>query len=268
MIQETITKMNLSYADKKEKTVRVYVPAHEEGETLPVIYMTDGQNLFEEELSSFGSWYTREAVRSERGSTGKAAIIVGIFNTDGPLERTNELLPGSIGALNFPPQMPAEIRKTFVPGGEEFDDFVVNTVMPAAEERFPVKKGRAYTAFCGSSSGGLQAFFTALRHPDLFGAAGVFSPAFMFYFPQDLTAWIRSKIRQVMPYLYLYSGAGNEQEQLTCQLTEFVCGVLEECYPPGMCNEVILPEESHNEKAWAKVFPDFLHTFLFKGGES
>lgn len=93
MIPEAITELSLSYAGKKEKTVRVYVPAHEEGETLPVIYMTDGQNLFEQELSSFGSWRTREAVRAERESTGKAAVIVGIFNNDGPLERTNELLP-------------------------------------------------------------------------------------------------------------------------------------------------------------------------------
>ena len=44
MIGETFTALTLPYGAEHTKTVRVYVPAHEEGETLPVIYMTDGQN--------------------------------------------------------------------------------------------------------------------------------------------------------------------------------------------------------------------------------
>lgn len=48
MIPETIVNLNLPYTDKGFKRVRVFVPEHSEGETLPVIYMTDGQNLFED----------------------------------------------------------------------------------------------------------------------------------------------------------------------------------------------------------------------------
>ena len=155
MKNEELTTLKFSYPEGQERTVRVYVPAHGDDETLPVIYMTDGQNLFENEISSFGSWHTREAVAAERKSSGKAAIIVGIFNDGSPVQRTNELTPASIGKLAFPPEMPEEARRLMDPQGESFDDFVVNTVMPAVEESFPVKKGRENTAFCGSSSGGL-----------------------------------------------------------------------------------------------------------------
>ena len=76
------------------------------------------------------------------------------------------------------------------PEGEIFDSFVMDVVKPYIEKNFPVKNGRENTAFCGSSSGGLQSFFTALSHPDAFGAAGVFSPAFLLYSPDDMRRWI------------------------------------------------------------------------------
>ena len=49
MLNEEIVTLNLPYPNRGDKKVRVYIPAHEEGETLPVVYMTDGQNLFDVE---------------------------------------------------------------------------------------------------------------------------------------------------------------------------------------------------------------------------
>ena len=132
MTNEQLVSLYLPYPGRGERILRVFVPAHEDGETLPLIYMTDGQNLFDVESSGFGCWYTREAVRDERQRSGKAAILVGIHNVD-PW-RTNELLPKSIGEIH----VPEEARSYFDPQGEVFDEFLVKTVMPAVEERFPV----------------------------------------------------------------------------------------------------------------------------------
>ena len=236
--------------------MRVYVPEREEGETFPVIYMTDGQNLFDEESSAWGCWFTREAVEAERKNSGKAAVIVGIHNDNH--WRDNELTPGSIGELVDT----ADMYDFTAPEGEIFDSFVTDVVKPYIEANFPVKKGRENTAFCGSSSGGLQSFFTALSHPDSFSAAGVFSPAFLLYSEDDMRRWILSKLSDNLPYLYIYTGAGDELEQRVFQSTEAVYDMLTECYPYDLLNEVILFENSHNEKAWAEIFPDFLHTFL------
>ena len=51
MIDEKIFELNLPYPEKGDRLVRVFVPAHEENEKLPVIYMTDGQKRFDAEHS-------------------------------------------------------------------------------------------------------------------------------------------------------------------------------------------------------------------------
>ena len=263
MINEEIFEISLPYNSQPRK-IRVFIPEHEGNEKLPVIYMTDGQNLFEDNNpNQFGCWYTREAVRAERAQSGKSAIIVGIHNDLGPAQRANELTPKSIGEMNFPDEMPEEARKMMIPEGESFDDFVINTVIPAVEEKFPVKTGKENTAFCGSSAGGLFSFFTALNNPDRFCAAGVFSSCFMIYHKEDLARWIYSKLKEEMPYLYIYSGGADPLEQQIFQSVEWAYDILTECYPPEQLNEVVLFENKHHETAWAEIFKDFLHTFLF-----
>ena len=262
MIPETIVNLNLPYSDKGYKKVRVFVPEHPEGETLPVIYMTDGQNLFEDTSVQFGCWYTREAVRAEQEASGNSAIIVGIHNDESPLQRTGELMPQSIGSIAFPDEIPEEARKMIVPTGEVFDDFVINTVMPAVESQFPVKKGRENTAFCGSSSGGLQSFFTVMSHPDLFSFGGCFSPVFLVYYPNEFESWLRSIIKDDKPFLYLYAGGTPGQEEALSGCTQAAYGILSSCYPKELLKLVIKPYQPHSESAWAAEFKDFLHLFL------
>lgn len=262
MIKEELFELSLPYIGKNRK-VRVYVPEHEEAEKLPVIYMTDGQNLFEDNNpGQFGCWYTREAI-SEVGK----AIIVGIHNDEGPLQRTRELTPKSIGDLRFPDAMPQTVRQMLIPEGELFDKFVIDTVIPNIEKRFPVEKGRNAAAFCGSSSGGLQAFFTALSHTDRFCMSGVFSPTFPLYSVDDIISWTASRLGGSMPYLYFYSGAVGEPEEDICRSTQAVYDAIAEFYPFDRLNEVILFDQPHNESAWAPIFKDFLHTFLTRRKE-
>lgn len=267
MNKENIYELSLPYPNLPNRKARVYVPEHEENETFPVIYMTDGQNLFEEETTPFGSWLTREAVKAERKISGKGAIIVGIHNDLSPMQRTNELTPKSIGDLFIPDYIPNEIRKSISCEGEVFDDFVLNVVKPEVEKRFPVKKGRENTAFCGSSSGGLMAFYTALKNPEVFCAAGAFSPCFMIYKQDDLIKWIHSMIKENMPYLYIYTGGADELEREIFESVEFTYDILLECYPPEKLSEVVLLENKHNEASWREIFKDFLHTFLTRRSE-
>ena len=233
MINESITTIYLSQAP-----VSVFVPAHEEGETLPVIYMTYGQSLFDDNEQG---WHTREAVRAERECSGKAAIIVGVHT--------------KIDGSTTPQNICSDSQRAF-------DDFLMNTIMPTVERQFPVKSGRENTALCGSSSGGVQCLYTALSHPEAFGAAGVFSPTLTQYDFDELTGWFFQTVTDEPPYLYLYTGAGDETEQEIFQYVEQTYDMLMACYPPHLLNEVVLPEEKHNEAAWSMIFKDFLHTFL------
>lgn len=56
----------------------------------------------------------------------------------------------------------------FSPEGEVFDSFLTDTVIPYIENKFPVKKNKESVSVCGSSSGGLQAFFEGMEHSDKF----------------------------------------------------------------------------------------------------
>ena len=257
MIKAEIHEFYLPYPNMKDRRVRVYVPEHKEGERLPVIYMTDGQNLFDGDSCVWGCWHTIEAVEAEMQSGLGGAVIVAIDH--GNEHRDNELTPGSIGKV-----ICADEMENFTePLGEEFDSFLVNKVMPYVEANFPIIKDRTHTAICGSSSGGLQSFFTGLEHSDKFSMIGAFSPAFLLYTEEDMRAWIVSKLRETLPYLYLYTGSGDELEQRIYQSTEMVYDILMEIgYPYESMNEVVMFDYRHHEDAWAEIFKDFLHTFL------
>lgn len=269
MINEELVTLSLPYSDMGNKTVRVFVPEHDEGESLPVVYMTDGQNLFEMSERQFGCWYTREAVRAERASSGKAAIIVGIHNDGHPAQRTNDLTPDGIAKLNPPVGIPEELARLYAPRGEVFGRFILDTVMPEVEKRFPVKKGRENTAFCGSSMGGLEALYLALTYPETFSASGVFSPApvYILYEAESFNEWVRKCIsgKDDLPYLYFYSGGGEpmEKEMMSC-MEKLYGSVFADEYPADKLIKVVKPEMLHNEKAWEPIFRDFLHLFLMK----
>ena len=64
-----LIRLELPYFDRGSAIVRVYVPEHKKGEKLPVIYMTDGQSVFDEESNPLGCWHTREAVVAEKAAS-------------------------------------------------------------------------------------------------------------------------------------------------------------------------------------------------------
>lgn len=273
-----LIRLELPYFDRGSAIVRVYVPEHKKGEKLPVIYMTDGQSVFDEESNPLGCWHTREAVVAEKAASGKSAIIAGIHSDPNPMFRTADLTPASIGKF-VPPPMPEgmppmpeamtpeimeQMMKDFKPDGEKFDDFVIKTVMPAVEEKFPVKKGRKNTAIIGSSSGGLEVFYIALLHPELFSAVGALSPAFLFYSEEDVKKWTTDRLNKKTPFIYLYCGEGEPKEKQMRDAAKPVFELIKSAMPKNRVREVISPEAIHNESAWEPIFKNFLHLFLAK----
>ena len=84
------------------------------------------------------------------------------------------------------------------------------------------------------------------------------------YSEDDLRRWICEKLTPELPYLYIYTGDGDELEHKFFVSVESTYDILTEVYPPELMTEIILPEQKHHEAAWEPVFRDFLHTFLNK----
>lgn len=168
-----------------------------------------------------------------------------------------------MGKIQYPNLIIKIMAKMFArPRGEKFDDFIMNSVIPCVEQKFPVKTGRENTAFCGSSSGGLFSFYTALSHPDIYGFAGVFSPAFIMFRPEDLEKWVSSKLTDEMPFLSMYMGNGDDKERELYNGFEACCDILGRCYPDGQYKKTVNEIALHHETAWEPMFRDLLGKML------
>lgn len=259
MTNKIFDEIYLEFPNRGKRKIFIYIPPHKIDSEIAVIYMTDGQNLFDENSTPFGSWQVINAIEREFQNSNKSVAIVGIDN--GNIYRDSELTPKSIGKV----QHKEELNEFFKPEGEIFDEFLMNIVIPYVENNYPVSKSKENIAICGSSSGGLQAFFEGIEHSEKFGFVGALSPAFLLYNQSDWKNYLLNKITSNMPYIYMYSGGADDLEQRIFDGVEMMYDLLPEVgYPYDMFNEVLLFENEHNEIAWREIFKDFLHLFLNK----
>jgi predicted alpha/beta superfamily hydrolase len=130
----------------------------------PVLYMHDGQNLFDAATSFAGEWQVDESMEL-LSKEGIEAIIVGIPHAG--IARLDEYSPFSASNLGGG-------------SGDPYLEFVVQTVKPLIDTDFRTLPGRENTGILGSSMGGLISLYAFFRHPDVFGAVGAMSPSLWF----------------------------------------------------------------------------------------
>jgi predicted alpha/beta superfamily hydrolase len=149
-----------------ERGILVYLPpSYDEGELhYPVIYMHDGQNLFDEATSFSGEWKVDETLE-HLSRRGLEAIVVGIPHLSE--ERLDEYCP-------FEEAGQADAR------GELYLAWIVETLKPLIDQSFRTLPDRVHTGMMGSSMGGLITLFAFFRYPGIFGFAGVLSPSLWF----------------------------------------------------------------------------------------
>ncbi len=127
----------------------------------PVIYMHDGQNLFDPAMSFAGSWNVDVAM-AVLGLGGLEAIVVGIPNMGH--ERLAEY-----SAFDHP--------KVGTGRGDLYLEFLIETVKPLIDAQYLTLPDRDHTGIVGSSMGGLISLYAFFRHAESFGFAGVLSPS-------------------------------------------------------------------------------------------
>ncbi len=154
-------------------------------EGFPVLYLNDGQNLFDPSRAFAGvTWNVQETVnRLVRKHVIPPLVVVGIDH--GGAQRNREYLPAE------DPGNP----HSRAPLGRKYAAFVVDEVMPFVERNYPVARGPANTGFGGSSYGAVAALYTTLMHPGTFGRLLLESPSlyvanrFMLRKARSATRW-------------------------------------------------------------------------------
>jgi enterochelin esterase-like enzyme len=163
------------YTDPRRVVVWLPSGYDPHGAKYAVLYMHDGQNLFDTKTAGYGmEWQIDETLdRLIREKKVRPTIVVGIWSTP---KRLQEYVPSK--AFNgLSPEYREKVRALY--GGDPLSDgylkFLVTELKPAIDKRFNVKTDRANTAIMGSSMGALISLYAIDEYPEVFGAAGAMS---------------------------------------------------------------------------------------------
>ena len=210
----------------------------------PVLYMHDGQNVFDDVTSFSGEWGVDEALDT-LGLKTKECIVVGIDN--GGDKRLNEYCPYEFNLRGI-----AVNNKSNVGEGGKYVDFIVKTLKPFIDKKYRTLKDSKNTFTAGSSMGGLISMYAVLKYPKVFGGAGVFSPA--FWVGPRIFDDIKAKGKKVNAKIYFY--AGDEEGESMVPMTIRAFNEMHRVSKSKMC-EVIRAGGKHNEPRWRMEFPLF-----------
>lgn len=243
------------------RTIRVLLPpgydSPENGQRrYPVLYMLDGQNLFDV-CTGYGhqEWRVDETLKKLYASNSlPEMIVVGVDN--GREKRWFEYLPYKDFVGN------AQMDE---PGGKQFPSFLTNEVMPFIDGQYRTLQGHDNTGIGGSSYGGVAALYALMARPDVFGYGLIESP----------TLWIGmgQLVRDTNPFcaaprkiFMAFGGKEIDNALLERRMAELVHQVEANLkaagYDDSNLKVVMDPETKHNEAAWAKRLPGALK-FLF-----
>lgn len=221
---------------KRTRRVWVYLPADyaTSKQRYPVLYMHDGQNVFEDTTAYAGEWGVDEYLDTNKT---KKCIVVAIDH--GGDKRLNEYSP-----YNMERYGKGE--------GKLYVDFLVKKLKKYIDRKFRTERGRESTFVAGSSMGGLISMYTLLKYPKKIGGAGIFSPA--FWVAPAIYDDIRSKGSKVRGRVFFFAGKKEDETMVPLMVKAF--GELA-AVSHAQLETVIRDEGKHNESTWRKEFPLF-----------
>ena len=244
------------------RTIRVLLPPGydapgNESRRYPVLYMLDGQNLFDACLSdvSHQEWGVDETVyRLVAEKKIPPLIVVGVDHAG--KDRAHEYLPyKDYGGGLFMAK----------PAGKQFPDFVTGEVMPLVDRQYRTLKGRPNTGIGGSSYGGVASLYALLVKPDNFGYALIESPSLGIgkgQLVRDTNPLIAKPVKVFIAFGGKEADNPAVNDKMVGLVRQVEANFRAAGYDDSNIRVVIEPEARHSEPAWASRLPGAL-TFLF-----
>lgn len=234
----------------KTRRIRVLLP-HDYYENpdqrYPVLYMTDGQNLFGEG-SEYGNWQIDQSLAKLAREHQAGAIVVAVDH--GEEDRIQE----------FSPYDNPKLGKGY---GAKFLQFMTGPLKTHIDTKYRTRPDRLNTGIGGSSVGGLLSIYAALMFPQTFGKFLVFSPSL----------WISQKIffdviHFFEPFetrIYLYAG-GKEGAHMIPNVAKLKDALETQSfgYSRVKIKASIDSKGEHDEKQWSKEFPEAFRWLFFE----
>ena len=205
----------------------------------PVMYAHDGQNLFDRATSFSGEWGMDESLDKLQ----QELIVVGVDN--GGAYRIDELTPFA--------------NKQYGGGqANDYLDFIVDKLRPYINSRFRTKPEREHTSILGSSLGGLCSYYAALRHENIFGLIGVFSPS--FWFTDDIYTYTEEHVFETSPPRLYFVGGQQESSTMVSDMQRMINLLKSQNKEyrddPTKLKLVVAADGQHSEWFWGREFPN------------
>jgi predicted alpha/beta superfamily hydrolase len=225
-----------------ERDVLVYLPPdyYQSSRPYPVVYMHDGQNLFDSATSFGGQEWGVDETMERLSHEGMPAIVVGLPHMG--QDRIIEYNPFAVQRGGR---------------GERYLSFVTDTLKPLIDRELRTQPDRTSTGLFGSSMGGLISLYGFFLRPDVFGFVGSMSPA-LWYARQAIYGFVQ-QAAPVPGRIYLDHGS---RENTAARMRTLL---LDKGYVEGQ-NLMYVNEAGgeHSESAWARRLPGALR-FLLDG---
>ncbi len=164
-------------AHVEPRGVTIWLPDGYDGasDRYPVLYMHDGQNLFDPAIvGDKGEWGVDEALAAlVAAGEARPAIVVGVWNTP---RRLLEYMPAEVFAA-LPPPYEDELAELYKgkPVSDRYLRFLVEELKPWVDANFRTLTGRDDTFVAGSSMGGLISLYAISEYPEIYGGAAMIS---------------------------------------------------------------------------------------------
>jgi predicted alpha/beta superfamily hydrolase len=211
----------------------------------PVLYLQDGQNLFDDH-APFGSWELRRQMARLTEKEMGDVIVVAIDHAED--ERVAEFTP-------------SQKTKLGVGDGEKYARFLAETLKPYIDLTYRTHPDAVHTGIGGSSMGGLISIYAVMQHPELYSRLMIFSPS--LWVSPSVTEYFTMESSSFNGKIYLYGGRKEGSELVT--LLKNFRRQLDESSGSGsvQVHLNIRDDGEHNEHAWGQEFPAALEWLFF-----
>ena len=261
MKEYTITIMNSTHLETDMK-VFVMLPKsyYKSQKSYPVLYMHDGQNLFDEKLSYNGTtWGIAEAY--ENYPELPEVIVVGI-ETEGDF-RTDVLVPFTFSFDEV--GMPEFGDKPVGGKTDQYLSFITKELKPFIDKKYRTFKNPKNTAIMGSSFGGVCSTYAALKYTDYFSRFGCVSNAY-YVIQEELENLTKNANMSGVKKLYMDVGTKESSRDIeSAQYIESnnrIYQILKDKMNHELIKLEIVKDAVHNELAWQARLPKIIQ-FLF-----
>lgn len=233
---------------RKKRRISVLLPYdyYQTTKSYPVLYLMDGQNLFEEG-APFGSWHIDKKLAVLAEKKRNEVIMVCIDHAGKKrIEEYNYIIHSNSEAGR----------------GHMFIDWLVSALKPMIDKTYRTKPDQSDTGIGGSSMGGLISLMAGITRPEIFGKLMIFSPSLWKIIDLLYDRMMYLPLVSHDQYIYLYAG-GREASNMKGFLKDFYNQLMAVDPADDRVKLSILDSGQHSEKYWGREFPFAIQYLYF-----